>query len=108
MATILEIDSTLTERYQTTVPETVRHALKLQKRDKIHYSILPDGSVLITRAVPTKNVDPVLGRFLDFLTKDIEAHPERLKAVDAGLVQRLHSLVDGVEFDIDAALSGGE
>ena len=42
MPAMLEIDSTLTDRYQTTVPETVRRALKLRKRDKLHYSILPD------------------------------------------------------------------
>ena len=35
----LEVESTLTDRYQTTVPETVRRALRLGKRDKIHYSI---------------------------------------------------------------------
>ena len=30
-----DIESTLTDRYQTTVPETVRRALRLGKRDKI-------------------------------------------------------------------------
>ena len=40
MAAHLEVDSTLTDRYQTTVPEAVRRALKLGKRDKIHYAIL--------------------------------------------------------------------
>ena len=29
MAATLEVESTLTDRYQTTVPETVRRALKL-------------------------------------------------------------------------------
>jgi antitoxin PrlF len=41
MAATLEVESTLTDRYQTTVPETVRRALKLGKRDKIHYTIRP-------------------------------------------------------------------
>ena len=40
MATKLEVESTLTDRYQTTVPETVRRALRLGKRDKIHYTTL--------------------------------------------------------------------
>jgi antitoxin PrlF len=31
----------LTDRYLTTVPETVRRALRLGKRDKISYSIRP-------------------------------------------------------------------
>lgn len=36
MPATLEVESTLTDRYQTTVPETVRRALQLHKRDKIH------------------------------------------------------------------------
>ncbi|TAL82637.1 MAG: hypothetical protein EPN62_04060 [Candidimonas sp.] len=43
MVAILEVESTLTDRYQTTVPETVRRALGLDKRDKIHYTIRPHG-----------------------------------------------------------------
>ncbi len=35
MASTLELESTLTDRYQTTVPETVRRALKLGKRFKV-------------------------------------------------------------------------
>ena len=34
----LQVESTLTDRYQTTVPETVRRVLRLGKRDKIHYT----------------------------------------------------------------------
>ena len=41
MPATLDVESTLTDRYQTTVPETVRRALRLYKRDKIHYSIRP-------------------------------------------------------------------
>lgn len=35
----LKTESTLTDRYQTTVPETVRRALRLGKRDTLRYSI---------------------------------------------------------------------
>jgi len=52
MATTLEAESTLTDRCQTTVPETVRRALRLGKRDKIHYTIRPSGEVVLTR-MPT-------------------------------------------------------
>ena len=41
MPATLEAESTLTDRYQTTVPETVRRALRLRKRDKIQYVIRP-------------------------------------------------------------------
>ncbi|MBE7562562.1 type II toxin-antitoxin system PrlF family antitoxin [Acidithiobacillus sp. HP-6] len=95
----------LTDRYQTTVPETVRRALKLGKRDKIHYTIRPGGEVLLKRAQAPHEEDPVLGQFLDFLTAEISHHPERLQAVDAG---RLQSLVGGVDVDLDAALSADD
>ena len=108
MAVPLEVESTLTDRYQTTVPEMVRRALRLGKRDKIHYTIRPNGEVLLTRAATAEGDDPVLGPFLDFLARDLANHPERLRAVDAGLVQRLQSLVSGVEVDLDAALSADD
>jgi len=50
----------------------------------------------------------VLGQYLGFLARDIASHPERLQAVDAGLVQRLQSLVGDVEIDLDAALSADD
>ena len=108
MPATLEVESTLTDRYQTTVPETVRRALRLSKRDKIHYTIRPNGEVVLTRAEPSAGDDPVLGHFLGFLARDIASHPERLQAIDAGLVQRLQSLVGDVEVDLGAALSADD
>ena len=105
MPATLDAESTLTDRYQTTVPETVRRALRLGKRDKIHYSIRPSGEVVLTRAEASEVDDPVLGQFLGFLARDVASHPERLQAVGAGLVQRLQSLREDVEVDLDAALS---
>lgn len=108
MAVTLEVESTLTDRYQTTVPETVRRALRLGKRDKIHYTIRPSGEVVLTRAEASEGDDPVLGQFLGFLARDIASHPKRLQAMDAGLVQRLQSLVGGIEVDLDADLSADD
>jgi len=108
MPATLDVESTLTDRYQTTVPETVRRALRLGKRDKIHYSIRPSGEVVLTRAEASEGDDPVLGQFLGFLARDIASHPERLRTVDAGLVQRLQSLVSGIEVDLDAPLTADD
>lgn len=44
-------ESTLTDRYQTTVPESVRKALGLNKRDKICYTIQSDGRVLKSKII---------------------------------------------------------
>lgn len=108
MAAALQVESTLTDRYQTTVPETVRRALRLGKRDKLHYTIRPGGDVVLTRAGDTGGEDPVLGQFLGFLASDMARHPERLHAVDARLVQHLQSLASGIEIDLDAALSADD
>lgn len=108
MPNILDVESTLTDRYQTTVPETVRRALRLGKRDKIHYTIRPTGEVVLTRVEASEADDPVLGQFLGFLVRDIANHPERLQAVDASFVQRMQSLTAGVEVDLNAVLSADD
>lgn len=104
MTATLEVESILTDRYQTTVPETVRRALRLNKWDKIHYTIRPGGEVVLSRVEAAGEEDPVLGQFLGFLARDIASHPERLQAVDSNFVQRIQSLVGSVEVDLDAAL----
>ncbi len=92
-------------RYQTTVPETVRRALRLGKRDKIHYTIRPSGEVVLTRAESSAGDDPVLGQFLEFPARDIANHPERLQAADFRLVQRLRSLVGEIEINLNTGCS---
>ncbi|MDR2709820.1 MAG: type II toxin-antitoxin system PrlF family antitoxin [Burkholderiales bacterium] len=108
MAATLEVESTLTDRYQTTVPEVVRRALHLGKRDKIRYTVRPGGEVVLSRTLPSDEGDPVLGQFLSFLADDIANHPERLQVVDARFVQRLQALTGGTEVDLDAPLSADE
>lgn len=105
MLAVLEVESTLTDRYQTTVPETVRRALQLQKRDKIHYKIQPSGEVLLARIGSSIATDPVLGDFLSFLSQSIASHPEQIKLIDTGFVERIQGLTKGIEVDLDAPLS---
>ena len=106
MPAILAAESTLTDRYQTTVPESVRRALKLGKRDKIQYEIRASGEVVLTRVTEAKEGgDPVLGTFLAFLAQDIAQHPDRLKPLDQAFVQRLQSLTDAIKVDLDAPLA---
>lgn len=108
MPATLEAESTLTDRYQTTVPETVRRALRLGKRDKIRYTIRSNGEVVLTSAVVGAGTDPALAPFLGFLARDLSKHPERLRALDAPLRRRLQALVGGVEIDLDAPLSAND
>jgi len=105
MPAILEAQSSLTERYQTTVPEPIRRRLKLGKRDKILYTIRPDGDVVLSRALPAQGQDPVMERFLDFLARDMANNPQHLQPLDAGLLERIQALTEKVEIDLDAPLS---
>jgi antitoxin PrlF len=97
-------ESTLTDRYQTTIPDPVRKVLGLNKRDKICYTIQSDGQVVISRADQTES-DPILGQFLDFLARDIQNNPQHIEAISPDLLSRVQSLVSEVALDLDAPLS---
>lgn len=99
----LETESTLTDRFQTTVPSPVRQALHLGKKDKIKYAIQSDGSVVISRAEAQES-DPVLGEFLLFIARNMQAHPERLEPLSTSMRESVDALVEGVEIDLDAPL----
>lgn len=96
-------ESTLTDRYQTTVPDPVRKALGLNKRDKICYTIQPNGKVWISR-VDQPESDPILGEFLNFLAQDIEKKPQHVESISVDLVSHVQFLVVDVKFDLDAPL----
>ena len=107
MAAAFSLDavSSLTDRYQTTVPEPVRRALKLRKRDRIAYHIEGDEVVLRRADAQSDGDDPALGSFLAFLARDVHDNPQRLRQLDPALVKRARSLVSRVEVDLDAPLS---
>lgn len=102
---LLEVESSLTDRFQTTVPDAVRRALKLRKRDRIIYRLLDDGTVLLDRKPEAGERDPVIDQFLNFLARDIGAHPGNVRAIDTGLLERLQPLIAGVDVNLDAPLA---
>jgi antitoxin PrlF len=103
-----EIQSTLTDRYQTTVPESVRRALRLDKRDRIRYFIRSNGEVVLTRAEQVPEHDPVLEQFLSFLATDIAKRPDQLVPVDAAWATRMQTLVGTTEVDLTERLSDSD
>ncbi len=105
--TILISESTLTDRYQTTVPYTVRKALHLNKREKIRYTIQPDGNVLLSRA-DQDEADPILSSFLSFLANDIQQNPHHVKTISPELIARIQNLVSTVDINLNAPLSDGD
>ncbi len=101
---ILVSESTLTDRYQTTVPDAVRKALRLSKREKILYTIQPNGDVLLSRADQDES-DPVLTSFLSFLANDLQHNPRRIRAVSPELISRIQDLVGNIDIDLNAPLN---
>lgn len=105
MPAVLKVESTLTDRYQTTVPDAVRRALQLDKRDRLRYTLKANGVVQLSRLDASEEDDPAIGAFLDFLAHDITANPERLAAMPTALAKRMKKLTAGVKFDLAEALS---
>ena len=73
-----------------------------------HYTIGPDGAIVRTRVAVGNGDSLALVAWLALLDRDMTEHPERLQVMDAGLVQRIQTLVDGVTVDLDASLSADD
>lgn len=104
MPGILQAESTLTSRYQTTVPASIREALHLEKHDKIEYQLLENGDVILRRSIGDDGEDPALASFLSLLERDIANHPERLQPLSNEYGEQLSALTRKVEFDLDNPL----
>lgn len=96
------LTSTLTDRYQTTIPEAVRRHLGLGKRDQVRYELAEDGSVRLSVSQPAAQ-DPALRPFLALLERDFQEHPQRLVPLGGDRQRRLMHLIQGVEIDLEAS-----
>lgn len=99
--------STLTDRYQTTVPTSVRKQLGLNKGDKLVYRSDDDGRVYLENAEAAHR-DPALGPFLDLLAADMTANPGRLRPLDPDMMAQIRELVGDDDIDLDAPLDPDE
>lgn len=100
---VLISESTLTDRYQTTIPDVIRKALHLHKREKIRYTVQSDGNVLLSRA-DEDETDPVLEQFLSFIASDMKNNPQHVQAVGKDLVEKVDLLVSDTQIDLDSPL----
>ena len=99
----LEIEATITERGQTTIPAAIRKMLGVSK-GAIVFKGMPDGTVVIEPKVEEPEEDPVIAKFLEFLERDIANNPQNLVPFDQALMDEVKELVAGVEVDMDAPL----
>ena len=103
----LSAESTLTDRFQTTIPAMVRKALGLAKGDKLEFLLDETGGIRLSRQTPEEpeeHFDPVLAGFLDLLAKDIEENPQNLREIDDSFWLAIDKLTEGVEVDLDEKL----
>jgi antitoxin PrlF len=102
---LVTAESTLTDRYQTTIPEVVRKALGLGKRDKLEFLLDETGAVRLKKSQDLEeHEDPTLMAFLDLLAKDIEENPQKLREVPESFWLAIDKLTEGVEVDLDEKL----
>jgi antitoxin PrlF len=102
---LVTAESTLTDRYQTTIPEVVRKALGLGKRDKLEFLLDETGAVRLKKSQDLEeHEDPALMAFLDLLAKDIEENPQKLREVPEFFWLAIDKLTEGVEVDLDEKL----
>jgi antitoxin PrlF len=96
-------ESSLTDRYQTTVPEPIRKALALGKRDKIHYEVNDSGQVVLSKVI--NDIDPAVLAFLSFLEKQIVEDPASVAPLNSEILARAKQLTSGIELDLSAPLN---
>jgi len=98
----LKFESSVTDRYQTTVPSGVRQALGLSQRDKIAWTITQDGKVEVgAKREEPEHEDQALMAFLSLLERDIAAGNLQLAGP---LFARMKALVGDARVDLDAPL----
>ncbi len=70
---------------------------------KVQVTVVADGAVLMSARTPARRkpkddeVDPVVACFLQFMEKQMTAHPEYIVAADADQLHRIGKLVEGVD-----------
>ncbi len=95
--TILEAESTLTSRYQTTIPDAVRKVLGLGRQDRLLYRVTDAGVVQLAKAQRLAEEDPALLPFLALLDQRLEGHPEKVVAYTDAEADHDLAVVKGVK-----------
>ncbi len=94
--TVLEAESTLTARYQTTIPDAVRKVLGLHKHDRVVYRVSDSGEVYLAKADAAGTEDLALAPFLALLDARMMQQPASIVPyTDADAADDL-ALVKGV------------
>lgn len=99
------LTSKLTERSQTTLPTGVRRVLDLEPGERIGY-IIEGNAVRLVNASAEDAEDPVFGKFLELLERDMIDHPDRLKPFPKSLLKLARALTNDVDIDHVSGIDG--
>lgn len=99
----------LTDRYQTTIPTSVRKELGLGKKDFIEFIKSEDGHLVLRRARPeSKSTEPELSpqilAWLKFIQSDHSARPNQFAVLDETFFAEAKDLTKDIEVDLDSSL----
>ncbi len=97
MAAVLEKESTIYRKGQTTVPLEVRNALGVGPGDTVTFRVESDGTVLVRKA--EEDEDPVVEAFLTFLESDVQRRPQAVQPITVSLEDRLRGLTADATVD---------
>lgn len=101
---VLEERSTITAKGQTTLPKAIRQVLGVKEGDQIAFRV--EGRRVTVVPVGATHEDPVVGKFLSFLAKDIERRPGAVEPLSKDFAARVASLVKGSRVDLDEPIEG--
>ena len=91
-----EVEASVTDRFQTTLPTAVRAVLGVGKREKIVYRI-SGGLVQVARANEDSSDDAALKPFLALLSKRLASHASEISPYTAEEADADRELVRGVK-----------
>ncbi|KLT73758.1 hypothetical protein PL75_01195 [Neisseria arctica] len=94
MNVILNAVSTMTSKNQTTNSESEGKALGLEKQDKLCFSVLEGGQVLLEKDVIDEEcgTDPAISSFLGFLEKSMQSSLESIRPASTFCYARYRQL----------------
>ena len=101
---VLEEVSTITAKGQTTVPKAIRQVLGVDVGDQIAFRV--EGQQVTVVRFGAAHEDPVVGKFIDFLAKDLEKRPEAVKSLSTEFAARMAALVKDQKVALDAPIDG--
>ena len=101
---ILEEVSTITAKGQTTVPKAVRKVLGVNAGDRIAFRV--EGQQVSIHTVEAEHIDPLVGRFLQFLASDMQRRPGAIKPLSRAFAARMASLTKGKRVELDEPIEG--